>query len=129
MEFLGHVLTPQGLLPNPKQVTAVQNFPTPQNVTERCQFLGLASYYCRFVAQFAKVASPLYRLTGKDVKWEWSQDCQKSFSELKQHLLNSPILTYPDFDLDFVLETDASIDGLGAILSQKKNDEKLHPVA
>ena len=129
VEFLGHVLTPQGLLPNPKQVTAVQNFPTPQNITELRQFLGLASYYRRFVALFAKVASPLHRLTGKDVRWEWSQDCQKSFSELKQRLLNSPILTYPDFDLDFVLETDASIDGLGAILSQKKNDEKLHPVA
>ena len=109
-------------------MTAVQNFPTPQNVTELHQFLELALYYCRFVAKFAKVASPLHRLTGKDVRWEWSQDCQKSFSELKQRLLNSPILTYPDFDLDFILETDASIDGLGVILSQK-NDEKLHPVA
>ena len=63
------------------------------------------------------------------MKWEWSKDCQTAFSELKQRLLNSPILIYPDFDLDFVLETDASVDGLGAILSQEKRDEKLHPVA
>ena len=129
VEFLGHVLTSQDLLPNPKCVTAVQNFLTPCNITEFCQFLGLASYYRRFVAQFAKIASPLHRLTGKDVKWEWNEDCQAAFSELKRQLLDSPILVHPDFDLDFVLETDASIDGLGAILSQRKSDDKLHPVA
>ena len=129
VEFLGHVLTPQGLLPNPKRVMAVQDFPTPCNVTELRQFLGLASYYRRFVVQFAKIASPLHRLTGKDVRWEWTEDCQTAFSELKQRLLNSPVLVYPDFDLDFILETDAGKDGLGAILSQKKADDKLHPVA
>ena len=129
VEFLGHVLTPQGLLPNPKCVTAVQNFPVPSNVTELRQILGLASYYRRFVAQFAYVAAPLHRLTGKDVRWEWSKDCETASHELKQQLLNSSILVYPDFDLDFVLETDASKDGLGAILSQKKADDKLHPVA
>ena len=117
-------------MPNPKRVTAVQNFPVPCNVTKLRQFLGLASYYRRFVAQFANVAAPLHWLTGKDVQWEWSKDCEKTaFHELKQRLLNSPILVYPDFDLDFVLETDASKDGLGAILSQKKADDKLHPVA
>ena len=78
------MITPQGLLPNLKRVMAVQNFSAPCNITELCQFLGLASYYQRFVAQFAKIASPLYRLTGKDVRWEWSKDCQEAFSELKQ---------------------------------------------
>ena len=107
VKFLGHVLTLQGLLPNPKQVTAVQSFPTPQNITELRQFLGLASYYHCFVVQFAKIASPLHWLTGKGVRWEWSQDCQKAFSELKQCLLNSSILAYQDFD-----------DGLGTILSR-----------
>ena len=82
VEFLGHVLTPQGLLPNPKWVRAVQNFPTPCNITELHLFLGLALYYHHFVAKFAEIASPLHRLTGKDVKWEWSKDCQTAFSEL-----------------------------------------------
>ena len=70
VEFLGHVLTPQCLLPNPKRVTAVQNFPVPCNVTELRQFLGLASYYRHFVAQFVNVAAPMHRLTGKDFRWE-----------------------------------------------------------
>jgi len=91
-------------------VTAVHNFPTPSNITELRQFLGLASYYQWFVAQFAKIAVPLHRLTGKDVRWKWNEDCQAEFSELNRRLLDSPILVY----LDFVLETDASIDGLGA---------------
>ena len=110
-------------------MTAVQNLPTPCNITELHQSLRLASYCHHFVAQFAEIASLLHRLTGKDVKWEWSKDCQAAFSELKRRLLNSPILIYPNLELDFVLETDASVDGLGAILSQKKSDKKLHPVA
>ena len=68
VEFLGHALTPQGLLSNQKRVVAVQDFPTPCNVSELRQFLGQASYYQHFVAQFAKIASPLHRLTGKDIR-------------------------------------------------------------
>jgi len=68
-------------------------------------------------------------LTRKAVRWEWTLGPQSAFDQLKQSLLNSPVLVYPDFDADFVMETDASIDGLGAILSQKKSDGKLHPVA
>ena len=129
VEFLGHILTPKGLQPNPKQVAAVQEFPVPRNVSELRQFLGLTSYYRRFIAQFSRVASPLHNLTRKDIKWDWNEDCQVAFEQLKRKLLTSPILEYPDFEADFVLETDASIQGLGAILSQPKQDDKLHPLA
>jgi len=93
----------------------------------------LASYYQWFVAQFAKIAVPLHRLTGKDVRWKWNEDCQAEFSELNRRLLDSPILVHLRLldspilvYLDFVLETDASIDGLGA---QWRSDDKLHSVA
>ena len=131
VEFLGHILTPEGLQPNPKQVAAVQEFPVPQNVHEVRQFLGLTSYYCnrRFIAQFSKVASPLHDLTRKETKWNWTEDCQNSLEHLKRKLLTSPVLEYLDFEVDFVLETDASFQGLGAILSQPKPDGKLHPLA
>ena len=70
MEFLGHIITSSGLSPNPKQVAAVQDFPVPQSIHQLRQYLGLTSYYRRFIGRFAKIAAPLYRLTKKEVKWE-----------------------------------------------------------
>ena len=131
VEFFGYILFSEGLYLTPSgwQLCRIFLHSYPQNIAEVCQFLGLALYYHCFIAQFTKVASPIHWLTGKDVRWERSHDCQIVFGELKQYLLNSSILIYPDFDLNFVLETDATIDGLNAILSQKKIDNKLHPVA
>ena len=129
VEFLGHVLTPQGLQPNPRQVAAMKGFPVSQNISELHQFLGQASYYRRFIAQFAKVTLPLHQLTRKEAKWNWTKKYQNPFDLLKGKLLSSPVLTYPNFNHDFVLETNASVKGLGAILSQSKSDDKLHPIA
>jgi len=129
VEYLGHVITPQGLKANPKQVSAVRDFPVPQSVTQVRQFLGLTSYYRRFVKQFAKIASPLHSLTRKDVMFDWTEECQIAFESLKEQLAQAPVLAYPDFERPFVLETDASVKGLGAVLSQQHNDHHLHPVA
>ena len=129
MKFLGHILTSQGLQPNPRLVVAVKGFPVPQNISELRQFLGLASYYQRFITQLAKVALPLHQLTRKEAKWNWTKECQNAFDLLKGKLLSSPVLTYPDFNHDFVLETDASVKGLVAILSESKSDDKLYPIA
>ena len=70
MEFLGHIITSSGLSPNSKQVAAVQDFPVPQSIHQLRQYLGLTSYYHRFIGRFAKIAAPLYCLTKKEVKWE-----------------------------------------------------------
>ena len=129
VEYLGHLITPQGLKPNPRLVVAVKEFPVPQNLKQLRQFLGLASYYRRFVADFSKLAQPLHRLTRKDASFEWDSVCQNAFELLKQKLIEAPVLAYPSFDKDFTLETDASALGLGAILSQVQADGRLHPVA
>ena len=129
VEYLGHVITPQGLKPNPNQVRAVLEFPVPESVTNVQQLLGLTSYYRRFIAQFARIAAPLHALTRKDVKFEWSTECQSAFESLKSSIVQSPVLAYPNFELDFVLETDASVKGLGAVLSLRQADGVLHPVA
>ena len=129
VEYLGHVITPQGLMPNQKQVSAVKDFPVPESVTQVRQFLGLMSYYRRFIQQFAKIAFPLHNLTRKDVEFLWTEECQAAFEALKGKLVEAPILVYPDFDRSFVLETDASVKGLGAVLSQQQSDGRLHPVA
>ena len=122
VEFLGHLVTTEGLKHNHAHTTAVTEFPTPRNVKEIRQFVGLVSYYRRFIPSFAKIAHPLHALTRKD-------ECQEAFTTLKQKLSSGPVLAYPDFGKDFVLETDASIRGLGAVLSQKQSDGKLHPIA
>ena len=129
VEYLGHVVTPKGLKVNHKLTEAVQEFPRPMNVTEVRRFLGLASYYRRFVRQFAKIAEPLRALTRKGVEFEWTTGCQESMDQLKHMLVLSPVLAYPSFDKPFVLETDASVKGIGAVLSQQQEDRKQHPIA
>ena len=95
-------------------------FPVPHDVTTFHQFIGLASYYRRFVPGFAKVAAPLHALTKKDVPFNWTPQCDEAFSKLKNLLVTAPVLAYPHFgaNKEFILETDASGLGLGAVLSQ-----------
>jgi hypothetical protein len=107
----------------------VKHFAVPTNVRKTRQFLGLALYYRRFIPKFARIARPLHQLTRKDVPFEWTPPCQTSFDHLKNLLIQSPILAYPDFSEDFTLETDASVKGLGAVLFQRQEDGKLHQVS
>ena len=129
VEYLGHMITPQGLKTNARLIAAVSEFPRPRNLPEVRRFLGLSSYYRRFVPNFSKIASPLQALTRKAVEFEWSSGCEMSFQALKEKLTSAPLLAYPSFRRPFVLETDASIAGVGAVLSQLQDDGLLHPVA
>ena len=86
------------------------------------QFLGLANYYRRFVENFAKIAKPLHRLTEKTAKYEWTSESQAAFEELRQRLASAPVLAFPDYSKHFVLDTDASDKGIGAVLSQIDDD-------
>ena len=101
----------------------------PTNLKHLRQFLGLTSHYRRFIHNYAKIAHPLYALLQKGAQYQWTAECEVAFEVLKSKLLSPPILVYPDFKKDFVLETDASKLGLGAILSQRQGDNRLHPVA
>ena len=105
---------------------AVATYPIPSNVKEVCQFLRLASYYRRFVPCFAKTAPPLHQLLAKGITFDWTPEYQQALKDLKGKLVSSPALTFPNFDKSFMLETDASIQGLGAVLSQKQADGKFH---
>ena len=129
MEYLGYLITPNSLQPIMKHVQAVKEFPVPRNVKEVRRFVGLASYYRRFVRGFSKIAEPMYALTKKEAVFQWSADCQSAFKELKTRLVEAPVLSFPDFAKFFILETDASIKGLGDVLSQLQDDGLAHPVA
>lgn len=129
VEYLGHVITPHGLKTSEKHIAAVREFPIPETVRDVRRFLGMASYYRRFIPQFAKIAQPLHALTKKDIVFKWTQQCQEAMDILKLKLISAPVLAYPDFERPFILETDASIQGLGVVLSQVREDGRSHPVA
>ena len=129
VEYLGHVVTSSGLRPNARLTEAIQGFSRPEDVGAVRRFLGLASYYRRFIPRFAKIAHPLHGLTTKNAPFDWTSACETAFTTLKSKLVSPPVLAYRSFDKDFTLETDASILGLGAVLSQKQDDSRSHPIA
>lgn len=121
VSYLGHVITENGVETDPQKVKCIRSWPTPTNVSDLRSFLGLCSYYRRFVKGFAAIANPLHGLTQKDKKFDWNADCETAFQDLKRLLVTSPVLALPDFSKQFVLDTDASGSGIGAVLSQIKD--------
>ena len=121
VRYLGHIFSAKGMSPDPSKVQDITDWPPPTNSTEIRQFLGLASYYRRYILNFSYIAGPLYSLTQKNVPFTWDQACSKAFDTLKSHLVQHPVLAYPCFFQEanpFVLQTDASAIGLGAVLEQ-----------
>ncbi|KAK7884629.1 hypothetical protein WMY93_027752 [Mugilogobius chulae] len=118
LEFLGHKVGGEGISTLEDKVQAVRDWPTPTNLRELKSFIGLASYYRRFVRGFSCIAAPLFTLQRKDCDFVWTPECDQAFSALKKALTESPILTPPDTNLPFVMDTDASDVGMGAVLSQ-----------
>ena len=119
LKYLGYIVDAKGLRPDPEKVQAILNIVPPQNITEIRRFIGTASWYRRFVPNFSSIIAPVTRLTRKNIKWEWTAECQQSFNQIKEALVTAPVLTCPDFNRPFVLQTDASHYGLGAILTQQ----------
>ena len=143
--FLGHILSADGVSPNPEKVEKIKDWPTPKTPKEVHSFIGLASYYRRFIPNFAKWAGPLHSLIvpasfkqkicrggmkKSDLpEFQWTPACQEGFDQLKKALTEAPVLAYPDYSKPFILETDASLKGLGAVLSQKGDDNEICVVA
>ena len=122
LRYLGYLVDSKGLRPDPEKVEAIVNIPPPKNINEIRRFIGTASWYRRFVPNFSSLLAPVLNLTKKNVRWDWTPDCQKSFTALKECLVTAPILTAPDFERTFYLHADASSFGLGAVLTQKFDD-------
>lgn len=118
VQYLGHIISRNGVATDPSKTEKVATWPAPTSVQEVQQFLGFAGYYRRFVKDFAKIARPLHRLTECPNTFAWTSKCQQAFDELRRRLTSAPVLAYPDFNRQFILDTDASDTGIGAVLSQ-----------
>ena len=127
--FLGHIVGRNGIQPDPSKIEKVKNFPIPTDVSSLRSALGLFSYYRKFVKDFSRIAKPLNQLLKKDIPFEWAEKQQNAFDRLKDRLQTSPILRYPDFEKPFIVYTDASGTGLGAVLSQVDDEEKEYVIA
>ena len=119
LNYLGHIISDKGISVDPHKVSAVQNMEPPKNVREVRSFLGMTSYYRKYVPDFSKIARPLNLLTKKNAKFRWSSEAQLAFEKLKEALLRAPILAFPDIRKPFKLYTDASQYALGAVLTQE----------
>ena len=109
VSFLGHVISDKGISMDPKKIEVVHDWKRPTTVTKIRSFLGLAGYYRRFVENFSKIAAPLTKLTQKNVKFVWSNACEKNFHELKKLLTSAPVLALPNETDGFVVYCDASL--------------------
>ena len=118
VSFLGHIVSAEGIRVDPVKIEAIVNWKPPRNVTEVRSFLGLASYYRRFVQGFSVIAFSLTRLLRKGVKFEWDDKCQSSFERLKEILVEAPVLIQPTSGRDYTMYSDASRIGLGCVLMQ-----------
>jgi hypothetical protein len=124
LHYLGHVLSPNGVSTNHDKIQDLQKWQSPQSVKEVRCFLGLAGYYRRFVKNFGMISRPLTDLLKKGTLFIWTNHCEKAFQFLKQALISALVLAVPDFSKPFVVETDASDTGIGAVLQHDG-----HPIA
>ena len=102
-EYLGYLISGEGIRPNPDKVLAVQNLARPTNVSEVRAFNGMVGYYGHFIPQLSKITAPLYQLLRKNIEFKWTSAHQQAFNTLKQKFITSPVLSHPDFDKAFVL--------------------------
>lgn len=123
VDYLGHIISKDGVAADPTKLQAIQNWPTPRSISALSGFLGLSGYYRRFVLNYATLASPFTDLLKKH-QFEWNAQAQSAFQALKSAMTTLPVLALPDFSLLFDVTTDASGTAIGAVLSQNG-----HPIA
>jgi hypothetical protein len=129
VEFLGYVISPEGISMDPAKIEAIVSWTVPKSVRDIQVFLGFANFYRRFIKGFSKVVAPITRLLKKDVTFTWDAPAQAAFDELRKAFTSEPVLCHFDPERPCYLEPDASRTALGAVCSQPDDQGTLHPVA
>ena len=122
--FLGRLVSGDEVRPSPTNVDRILSWDAPKSTKQVRQFLGMATYYRRFIKDFVKIAAPFSKLTSKNAKFHWNCDCQRAFGDLKRAITASEVMAYPLNDGEFVLDMDACDTAIGAVLSQVRNGEE-----
>jgi hypothetical protein len=123
--FLGHKISQKGVETDPKKVEAVKNWPIPRDKKGVKSFLGTVGYYRKYIPNYSTTAKPLNALTGQEVEFKWSPECQEAFEKLKECLVNAPILGYPRDDGMYLVDCDACGFGIGSVLSQIQDETEV----
>lgn len=138
VDYLGHVISKEGIRPQPIKIAAIQNIPIPQTVHDLQSFLGLTNYYRKFIASYSEIVGPLLKINrGKKGTLKkndktplvWTDEARVAFSTLKDKMINSVTLRFPDFSKPFILTTDASNYSIGGVLQQADSENKLRPIS
>lgn len=129
IKYLGHIVGRGCIKPDPNKVNAITEYPIPRTVRQVRSFLGMCGWYHRYISGFADIAAPMTDLTKKHSRYEWTSEAQVAFDELKRRLTTAPVLSHPDFSKPFVIQCDASKNGVGGVLYQLDEDGGEHPIA
>ena len=135
VEYLGHIISENGIETNPKTIEAIIKWPQPQTVTQMHSFLGFCNYYCKFIHRYAQITKPLYKLISgdqaktKQAKLSWDEKCEQAFKALKDICSCTPVLACADYTRSFRVHTDASELGLGAVLYQEQDYGTIRVIA
>ena len=128
ISFLGHMVSKDGVETDPEKIKTVVEWPQSENAKQMQSFLGFCNYYRNFIRNFSEIAKSLFKMTSKKEKFEWTEERLAAFHRLKEMLTSPSVLAYPDHEKQFFVECDASNYAIGGVLSQKGNDETLHPI-
>ncbi|KAG9103194.1 hypothetical protein FRC06_011819 [Ceratobasidium sp. 370] len=128
VDYVGLMITPRGISMEQGKVKDVLEWPEPKTVKQTQAFLGFCNFYRRFIPDFSTIARPLHDLTQKGKAWKWEEREQEAFQQIKEAIAREPVLVHPDPKQPYILETDALGVAMGTILSQRKEDGKLHPI-
>jgi RNase H-like domain found in reverse transcriptase/Reverse transcriptase (RNA-dependent DNA polymerase) len=128
VDYLGHIIGPNGLQMDPAKVKVIQDWPEPRKVKDIQSFLGFVNFYRQYIHNYSNIVVPLTRLTQKNIPWNFNESCKLAFLTLKQAFISTPVLTHYKPGCPLVIETDASDYALAAILSQVESNGEIHPV-
>ena len=129
IQFLGFVISEQGIRPNREKIEAIMDIPPPKNLRQLRRFLGICQYQARFLINYAKEVQPLRNLLRKDRKWKWTENESDAFSNVKKLFAESILLQKPDYDRPFIIYCDASYKGVGSILIQETECNETRVIA